>query len=107
MAKKDVATNTLTVAEGSDSPELFKKEIELSEINFINHGAWSMKHEAEGLRVLARVRYRQPLAFATLSKTGSGSWKLVFMEPQKFVAPGQSAVFYSEDGEMLGGGVII
>ncbi len=29
-----------------------------------------------------------------------------FKKPQKFVAEGQSAVWYSEEGEMLGGGIM-
>ena len=68
------------------------------------------------LPVLARVRYRQPLASATLQLTDLKTYKLKFDEPQKYVAIGQSAVFYSDDGpafakasagkEMLGGGVI-
>jgi tRNA U34 2-thiouridine synthase MnmA/TrmU len=32
---------------------------------------------------------------------------LAFAVPQKFVAEGQSAVFYGADGEMLGGGIIL
>jgi tRNA U34 2-thiouridine synthase MnmA/TrmU len=53
------------------------------------------------------VRYRQPLSEAMLSNLENGNYKLVFTTPQKFVAEGQSAVFYGADGEMFGGGVII
>jgi len=59
----------------------------------------------------ARVRYRQPLFDATLSLSCCGSLvvscKLNFNSPQKFVAEGQSAVFYDNNGMMLGGGVIL
>jgi tRNA-specific 2-thiouridylase len=51
------------------------------------------------------VRYRQPLSGARLYQK-NGNWRLDFDSPQKFVAPGQSAVFYDQDGKMLGGGVI-
>lgn len=101
ISNKDVRTNTLTVVEGSDHPELFKQEVELTQTNFIS------PINNIPLSVKARVRYRQPLADATLLPLETGNWKLVFSEPQKFVAPGQSAVFYSREGEMIGGGVII
>ena len=32
--------------------------------------------------------------------------RIIFDAPQKFIASGQSAVFYNKDGEMLGGGVL-
>jgi tRNA-specific 2-thiouridylase len=71
-------------------------------MNFI-----SGRPAGEVLSVRARVRYRQPLSEATLSKLENGNYKLTFAAPQKFVAEGQSAVFYGTDGEMLGGGVIL
>jgi len=44
---------------------------------------------------------------ATLLGGQNGNYRLVFSAPQKFVAEGQSAVFYLKTGEMLGGGVIV
>ncbi len=103
VAKKDVRRNTVTVAAGSDNPALFRKELRLADLNFT-----SPKFQAPGskFRALARVRYRQPLAKAVLKLEHDKSARLEFDTPQKFVAEGQSAVFYSESGEMLGGGVI-
>lgn len=105
VASKDAATNTVTVAEGSEHPALYRKEITITGVNFINPSDVS----ADGAvrEVFARVRYRQPLAAATLSRLPNCNYILTFAEPQKFVAPGQSAVFYSGAGEMLGGGVIL
>lgn len=97
VALKDVATNTVVVAEGSDHPSLYRKEFMLADVNFI--GA------VPALRVFARVRYRQPVSPAMLSHDGE-KYTLTFAEPQKFVAPGQSAVIYSDQGELLGGGII-
>jgi tRNA-specific 2-thiouridylase len=106
VAAKDAMTNTVILAEGSENEALFRKEIEIASVNFIN------KDTQEALRkgkqeVLARVRYRQPLSKATLSLLENGNGTLVFAKPQKFVAEGQSAVFYNAKGEMLGGGVIV
>lgn len=110
VASKDVVKNTITVAEGKNSPELYRKEIILTDMNFIhpqsNPPAGGMNH----ISIYARVRYRQPLFKVTLnlSKNLSKSDfnKLIFEKPQKYIAQGQSAVIYTEKGEMLGGGII-
>ena len=110
VASKDAATNTVVLAEGSDDPALYRNEIELAEMNFISGVAPLGADGASDTQILsvrARVRYRQPLSDATLSKLENGSYKLAFAAPQKFVAEGQSAVFYGTDGEMLGGGIIL
>ncbi len=111
VAAKDVATNTITVAEGSDHPALYKKEIELTDLNFISPlFSYSRELEMGGTRVFARVRYRQPLTPAVLMISRQSlvvRHKLIFEEAQRFVASGQSAVLYSEQEEMLGGGVIL
>lgn len=49
-----------------------------------------------------RVRYRAPLAKATLSKDG----KLKFSKPERAITPGQSAVFYQQK-KLVGGGIIV
>jgi len=104
VASKDAATNTVVVAEGEDNPALYRKEVMLFGMNFIdNH----FSPDQDGISVRARVRYRQPLSGAVLSKLDNGNCRLIFNEPQKFVASGQSAVFYSDEEEMLGGGVIV
>jgi len=102
VASKDAATNTVVLAEGSDDPALYRNEVELTQMNFV-----SAAPSEEVFSVRARVRYRQPLSDATLSRRENGNYKLAFAVPQKFVAEGQSAVLYSADGEMLGGGIIL
>ncbi len=97
VAEKNSEKNTLTVAEGKKNSALYKKEVMLEKINFLNSRIINSP-----VKIFARVRYRQPLAQAKLFKDG----KLLFDRPQKFIAPGQSAVFYSKDKELLGGGVI-
>ena len=98
VAAKDAATNTVVIAEGSENDALYRREIELTNVNVLTEG---------GEKVFARVRYRQPLSAAKLSRLANGNYKLEFTRPQKFVASGQSAVWYSKTGEMLGGGVIL
>lgn len=138
VAEKNVRTNTITVAEGEHDDALFKKELELTDMNFINPDTHFLIRANKKMKVMARVRYRQPLAEATLifandapinadkkhkslrksAYSPRGSALLVFEQSQKFVASGQSAVFYSADKgrnlpsrlsvgrQVLGGGII-
>ena len=107
VVSKDVNKNIVTVAEGN-SPYLYKKEIKLKNVNFINpeHSNILKNVGMSGVDVYARVRYRQPLFKTNLQLANSRTYKLIFAFPQKSVAPGQSAVFYTKTGELLGGGVI-
>lgn len=103
VVKKDVKTNTLIMAEGNESPTLYQKEIKLKEVNLIN----KPKIINNKQQVWVRIRYRQPLTKAQLIyQSPVVGFKLIFNQPQKFITPGQSAVFYSSRGELLGGGVI-
>jgi tRNA-uridine 2-sulfurtransferase len=103
VASKNAATNTVVLAEGGDNVALYKSELNLVNVNLIDDRVGI----ALPADVFARVRYRQPVSRAILSRVDGKKYHLAFEKPQKFVASGQSAVFYSENGEMLGGGVII
>ncbi len=104
VAEKDVKENALLVAEEND-PILSKKEVELKQVNFVNPEL-KIRNKELMIPIMARVRYRQPL-FPALFIIHNSLFKLVFTKPVKFVAQGQSAVLYSKNGEMLGGGVIV
>jgi tRNA-uridine 2-sulfurtransferase len=99
VAAKDAATNTVVLAEGAENPSLYRMSVALSEVNMIG--------TSRDVQVRARVRYREPLSGAMLSRAHNGAYELRFDRPRKFIAPGQSAVWYSAEGEMLGGGVIL
>ncbi len=140
IAEKDVEENAILVAEEGD-PILTKKEIRLTNVNLLNNELGIRNRELK-IPVMARVRYRQPLFKATLIVQNDGTvqdvvndkgvknkqakrsnkhsdrtaitFKLVFDKPQKFVATGQSAVWYSAERrdlpagrQVLGGGVIL
>ena len=98
----DRKNNSLIVSDNPEDPELFTKEVLLSDVNFI-----SGKAPDALINVKAKIRFRQPLAKAALSVGGrtSASWRLVFDEPQRAVTPGQIAVFYQGD-ICLGSGII-
>ena len=56
-------------------------------------------------RYRVRIRYRQPLQEATLVMREKALYVL-FDQPQRGITPGQFAVWYALDDEMLGSGVI-
>lgn len=105
VAKKDLKTNTLIMSEGEENKELFRKEVKLTDVHFINNVGLLSRAK---LPVFARVRYRQPVQKAVLVRHGikNKMYALHFAKPMKFIAEGQSAVLYSKKGEMIGGGVI-
>jgi tRNA-specific 2-thiouridylase len=109
VASKDAKTNTVIVAQGSDHEALYKKELSVVSVNIIIPNSQFQISK----KIFARVRYRQPLSQAHIeyrvakNKKSINEASMVFTSPQKFVASGQSVVWYSKQGEMLGGGVIV
>lgn len=63
-----------------------------------------------GFGALVKIRYGDRGTRASLrpERTGDGElmFRISFEEPVRAVTPGQAAVFYDEDGRMLGGGTI-
>lgn len=88
-----------TVVLGEEN-EVFSPELTASDLNFIS--IESLKDE---MRVTAKIRYSAKEAAAVISPLPEGRVRVVFVEPQRAVTPGQSVVFY--DGDVIvGGGVI-
>ena len=99
VVDKEVASNTLVIAQGKQHPRLFKQALLLSQIHWI-----SDEQPALPFRCKAKTRYRQADQACTLESFGDG-FRVVFDEPQRAVTPGQSLVIYQGD-VCLGGGVI-
>jgi len=93
VIKKDYKKNTLFV--GSER-ELYSQKLRLKSIN------WIIGEPKFPFRTLLRTRYRNPLVYAIINKD-----EVKFEKPQRAIAPGQSAVFYSRKGEVIGGGIIV
>ncbi|MCQ2150862.1 MAG: tRNA 2-thiouridine(34) synthase MnmA [Bacteroidales bacterium] len=102
----DIEKNIIYVGEGEHHPGLYRKALQIAsdEIHWIR-GTESMSI-GEQRRYRVRIRYRQPLQDATLHMREDGMF-IVFDEPQRSITPGQFAVWYAGDGEMLGSGVIL
>ncbi len=103
VAAKDLEHNVLIAVQGHDHPLLLSPGLLAGDLSWCSGEA----PPAPEFRCQARIRHRGPLQWCRLMSGdgGSGSGKVLFDEPQRAVAPGQSAVFY-QDGRCLGGGVI-
>ncbi len=97
---KDLADNTLIVAQGHDHPRLYSPGLIARQVHWIVAPPSQLDY-----RCHAKIRYRQTDQACTLRKEDDDSWQVLFDTPQRAVAPGQSVVFYRDD-ECLGGGVI-
>ena len=97
----DAKGNTVMVG---PKEKTFSSGLIASSVNFI-----PFEELGEPMRVTCKVRYRAEEAGGIIERyTSSGRQKMVkltFDEPQRAIAPGQSAVFY--DGEVVVGGGII
>ncbi len=112
VVDKNIKNNILIV--DKDGPSLYKKEIKVKNFNFINKSALNPYLQKNQIKmpIYLRVRYRQPLFKGELiGNLRSKHLRIVFDEPQKFIAPGQSTVFYlpykNNFFELLGGGEIM
>ena len=79
---------------------LFEREISVEQVNLIA----TAKLDAP-IRCEAKIRYNHKGAPATVIPTGETSARIIFDEPQRAPADGQSAVFYDGD-TVIGGGLI-
>ena len=100
VARKDMATNTLWIAQGHDHPWLLSHELTAKIPSWV-----SGQMPEVGAQLTVKTRYRQTDGACTVVASDADSFTLSFPSPQWAVTPGQSAVLY--DGEVcLGGGFI-
>jgi tRNA-specific 2-thiouridylase len=96
----DPGKNEVIVGEDKD---LWTRDVEVGRVNLI-----AVARLAGPQRVLAKIRYAQPAAAATVIPRDADRVRLCFDEPQRAVAPGQAAVFYDANDPdlVVGGGTI-
>ncbi len=105
LIANDIDQNLIFVGEGQDHPGLYRKALRIrpEEVHWIRPDLAMTPGEERPYQV--RIRYRQPLQAATLHARENGLF-IAFNEPQRGITPGQFAVWYASDGEMVGSGVI-
>ena len=97
---KDVASNTLYVDQGADSPWLSSTRLWTEPAHWIAGAP-----PADRFRCTAQTRYRQPDEPCEVEVAKDGTLAVRFDRPQRAVTPGQSFVMY--DGEVCLGGAVI
>lgn len=102
VVDKNLEENILIVTNNENDPALVRTEMEVEKVNWI--GGEEVKTAKE---VWVKNRYRNPAVSATIIPMKNGKYRVEFAEPQRAISPGQSAVFYTDKGEMLGGGRIV
>ncbi|MEO0456240.1 MAG: tRNA 2-thiouridine(34) synthase MnmA [Cyanobacteria bacterium P01_A01_bin.114] len=96
----DVARNQVVVGE-RDS--VHQPDCTVQRVNWV-----SIAPPLEPRSVMVQIRYRSPAVKATVIPITADPLRvnLIFDQPQFGVTPGQAAVWYDDDGRVLGGGLI-
>ena len=100
----DTKENIIYMGMGEDHPGLYRRGLFVpkSDVHWVRPDA-SMKVE-ERRKLMARIRYRQPLEPCELVMANEGLY-IVFDQPQRGITPGQFAAWYDGE-ELIGSGVI-
>lgn len=101
----DVVTNIVYTGEGEQHPGLYRPAlfIPTEDVHWVREDLALLENETK--EYLVRIRYRQALEKAKLYMKSTGVY-VVFETPQKGIAPGQFAAWYTEENELIGSGVI-
>ncbi len=104
VIETDVDQNVIYTGQGKSHPGLLRRTLFVKdqELHWIRPEL-ALKLDGS-MEVMARIRYRQPLAKATLYKVDGGLY-VDFEEMQMAIMEGQFVAWYSGD-ELLGSGVI-
>ena len=107
VIETDIPANRIYVGEGHTHKGLSRSclRIDPSEIHWIREDL-AMK-VGDIRRYKVRIRYRQPLQDAYVTRAGvDGDVFVHFVEEQRGITAGQFAAFYDDNGELLASGVI-
>lgn len=97
----DTVNNIVYVGEGNDHTGLYRNclRIKAEDLHLISVD--SIPH-----KVKVRIRYRQSLQDAYVTKMDNGDVFVHFVEEQRGITAGQFAAFYTNDNELIASGVI-
>jgi len=104
VIETDVKENLIYTGQGENHPGLLRHGlfIKTNEIHWVRQDLKLTLGQT--IKYQARIRYRQPLDWATLYQEEDGLY-VIFDGPQKAIAKGQFVAWYDDD-ELIGSGVI-
>lgn len=102
----DIQLNRVYVGEGENHKGMKRSLLRIlpEDIHWIRPDLAMTIGEVRDYQV--RIRYRQPLENAKLIMRSNGLY-ILFERPQRSITPGQFAVWYTLEGEMIGSGVVL
>ena len=100
VVDKEVATNTLFIAQGSQHPMLFAQGLICGPIHWLAECKDNLP-----ITCYAKTRYRQAEQACMISPSDKNQHYVMFSSPQRAVTPGQYVVFYDKN-QCLGGATI-
>ena len=100
VIEKDLATNSLIVAQGNQNELLFAQKLEAQNPTWVNGECRTLPIDCG-----AKIRYRQQDQACRVYEVQGRGIMVDFDEPQRAVTPGQYVVFY-QDETCLGGAII-
>ena len=98
----EIRSDTNEVVLG-DEHSLYRDEILCRDVNFM--GIAGMQ-KGETIPCTAKIRYQHHGQAAKITMTDNSMLKVSFAEPVRAATPGQSVVFYADEGCVLAGGII-
>jgi tRNA-specific 2-thiouridylase len=107
VIEKNIPKNELVITDKEKDLNLFQKLMTVEKVN------WISEIPEFPLKADIRIRYGHPAVRGIIrahSKehiTHNKILEVSFEKPQRAITPGQSAVFYAKNGEVLGGGIIM
>ena len=96
----DAENNTVVIG---DLDSVFEKRILCRDVCFM--AVEDIKPD-EKLCAYVKIRYHHAAVPAVLERVDDNTISVIFDEPVKAPAPGQSAVFYDSENRVIGGGII-
>jgi tRNA-specific 2-thiouridylase len=100
VVDKEVATNTLFIAQGSQHPMLYAQGLICGPIHWLENCQDKLP-----ITCYAKTRYRQAEQGCLISPSDNNQHYVMFSSPQRAITPGQYVVFYDKN-QCLGGATI-